>query len=137
MLKVGAMNIRNDPFIVGMLERLPANERDSFSDDQLISLKTALGARTWGIHPVDLRWTAKTWRKRYYFVFIAGVNKRPLSRRQRELNLTGKALLLAGVSIFSILLGLLVLYLLKSAAGINLFSGFSLGIWSWFKGNVF
>lgn len=30
-------------------------------------------------------------------------------------------------------LGFLVLYLVKSAMGINLFDDFSLGIWDWFK----
>ncbi len=127
------MNIRNDPFITGMMNRLPPSERSSFSDGQLLSLKTAFGARTWGIHPVDLRWTMKLWRKRYYFVFVAGVNRRPLSRRQQELARVGKALLMAGVIGCSMLLGLLFLYLLKSAAGIDLDPDSSLSIWDWFK----
>ncbi|HBF73484.1 MAG TPA: 3-phosphoshikimate 1-carboxyvinyltransferase, partial [Alteromonas australica] len=36
----------------------------------------------------------------------------------------------------SILLGLIVLYLIKSALGINLIDGWSLGLWGWFKENV-
>lgn len=35
--------------------------------------------------------------------------------------------------LFSVLTGLLLLYLLKSALGIDLVPGFSLGIWGWFK----
>ena len=35
---------------------------------------------------------------------------------------------------FSTLLGLLILYLVKSALGIDLVPGFSLGTWGWFKG---
>jgi hypothetical protein len=132
-MKQGEINIRNDPFIIGMMERLSPNERGSFSDEQLVSLKTAFGARTWGIHPVDLRWTIKIWRKRYYFVFVAGVNRRPLSRRQQELARVGMALLMTGVIGFSMLLGLLFLYLLKSAAGIDIDPDSSLGIWDWFK----
>jgi hypothetical protein len=31
-------------------------------------------------------------------------------------------------------MGILVLYLVKSALGINLIEGFSFGIWDWFKG---
>ena len=127
------MNIRNDPFITGMMRRLSPSEQGSFSDEQLVSLKTAFGARTWGIHPVDLRGTVKLWRKRYYFVFVAGVNRRPLSRRQQELARMGTALVMAGVIGFSMLLGLLILYLLKSAAGIDLDPDSSLGIWDWFK----
>ena len=127
------MNIRNDPFITGMMDRLSPSERSSFSDEQLVSLKTAFGARTWGIHPVDLRGTMNLWRKRYYFVFVAGVNRRPLSRRQQELARMGTALLMAGVIGCSMLLGLLFLYLLKSAAGIDLDPDSSFCIWSWFK----
>ena len=47
------------------------------------------------------------------------------------------ALMLALFVTFCTLFGLLVLYLIKSALGINLFEDFSLGIWSWFKQNVF
>jgi len=125
--------IRDDAFVRGILDRLPLSERGSFSDNQLKSLRTALGAGTWRTHPVDLRWTLSVWKRRYYFVFLSGVNKRPVSRRQQELAVTGKALLLTGLLGVSIVLGLLILYLAKSAAGINLFPEFSLGIWDWFK----
>jgi hypothetical protein len=37
------------------------------------------------------------------------------------------------MSLFSTLLRLLALYLAKSAAGIDLIPGFSLGIWTWFN----
>ena len=33
----------------------------------------------------------------------------------------------------STLIGLVVIYILKSALGINLFEGFSLGLWDWLK----
>jgi hypothetical protein len=42
-------------------------------------------------------------------------------------------MLLSTLLTLSLTLGLLVLYLFKSALGINLFAGFSLGIWDWFK----
>jgi len=131
------VEIRNDPFIRGLLDRLPVNERDDFSDGQLLNLKVALGARTWGVHPVDLRWTVKIWRKRYYFVFLAGMNRRPLSRQQQELALLAKAVLFTVVITFSTLLGILVLYLLKSAVGIDIFPNFSFGVWGWFQEHVF
>ena len=34
----------------------------------------------------------------------------------------------------STLFGILVLYLIKSALGIDIFKGFSFGVWDWFKG---
>jgi hypothetical protein len=130
-------NIRQDPFIRGLLERLPTSDRSSFSDEQLVSLKVALGARTWGVHPVDLRWTIRIWRKCYYFVFLAGANRRPLSRREQELALLAKMLLFAGFITVSALLGILVLYLIKSAAGIDIFPNYSFGVWTWFQEHVF
>lgn len=122
-----------DAFIIGLKERLPEDLRDSFSAEQLAALKVAFGARQWGSHPVDLRGTLRVWRWRYYFVFLAGRNRRDLTRAQQELSLTAKAL---GMSLFlmiSLVIGLLFLYLIKSALGINLFSNFSLGLWDWFK----
>ncbi|HED12361.1 MAG TPA: 3-phosphoshikimate 1-carboxyvinyltransferase [Gammaproteobacteria bacterium] len=131
--KISVNGIHNDPFIKGMLKRLPAEQRDSFSDEQLLGLKVALGARTWGVHPIDLRWTIRFWKKSYYFVFISGANRRPASRRYQELARLGKSIMLATVIIVSSLLGLLLLYIIKSALGIDLVDNFSLGIWSKIK----
>ncbi|HBB24465.1 MAG TPA: 3-phosphoshikimate 1-carboxyvinyltransferase, partial [Pseudomonas sp.] len=44
-----------------------------------------------------------------------------------------KAALATLFLLFSALVGLVILYLLKSALGINLFPDFSLGLWDWFK----
>jgi len=63
-----------------------------------------------------------------------GRNKRSLSGREKRLSLMLKAALMTAFIMFSTLLGLLVIYLIKSAAGIDIFPGFSLGIWGWFKG---
>jgi hypothetical protein len=62
-----------------------------------------------------------------------GRNQRSLSRRERRISLMIKTFCLFLFLAFSTLMGLLVLYLAKSAAGIDLFPGFSLGIWGWFK----
>lgn len=129
-------DIRAEPFVRGLLEKLPADSRALFSDEQLLALKIALGGRTWGVHAVDLRWTLKFWRWRYYFVLLAGRNRRELSRREREIARFAMFVSLAVFLTFSVSLGLLVLYLVKSALGIDLFPGFSLGIWGWFQENI-
>ena len=120
-----------------LLARMPANVADSFTDQQLLHLKTAIGSRNWGRHSVDLRGTLTFpfIRWRYYYVFLLGRNRRSLSDRERQLSLLMTACILLGVILVSIAMGLLALYLLKSAAGIDLFPGFSLGIWDWFKTN--
>ncbi|WP_245601072.1 3-phosphoshikimate 1-carboxyvinyltransferase [Marinobacterium jannaschii] len=126
---------QRDWFEKGLIERLPEELRDSFSEEQLAALKVAFGARKWGKHPVDLRGTLNIWRWRYYYVFLLGRNRRELSRAEKRAAALAHASILALFLSFSTALGLLVLYLIKSAMGIDLFPGFSLGIWGWFKGN--
>ena len=125
---------RHDPFIAGLKERLPEELRESFTEEQLEALKLAFGTRSWGKHSVDMRGTVKFWHRRYYFVFLAGRNYRQLSRLEQELSLLGKATVLAVILLACGLVGLLLLYLLKSALGIDIFPDYSFGVWTWFKG---
>ena len=129
----GHDGIRNDPFIRGLLARLPAELRDSFTDEQLLGLKIALGARQWKVHPVDLRGTIPLWRWRFYYVLLLGRARRRLPRRvERAMHLV-EAVFRGTLVAVLVLFALLVLYLIKSALGINLIPGYSLGIWGWFK----
>jgi uncharacterized membrane protein len=73
-------------------------------------------------------------RTRIYYVFLMGRNFRELSRKEQLVSAFSIALFTALFITFSVLLGLLVLYLIKSALGINIFKDFSFGIWDWFKG---
>ncbi|MFO7705576.1 MAG: 3-phosphoshikimate 1-carboxyvinyltransferase [Halopseudomonas sp.] len=123
-----------DWFVAGLKERLPKQMRDSFTDEQLQALKLAFGTRSWGRHPVDLRGTVSFWRSRYYFVFLLGWNKRGLSRSEGALSRFAKSLLIVCFLAFSVLAGLVLLYLVKSAMGIDLFPNYSLGLWGWVKG---
>jgi hypothetical protein len=126
--------ISDDPFVVGLLQRMPAPVRETFTDEQLLGLKVALGARQWRRHPVDVRGAIGFWRWRYYYVVVAGRERRLLTRREELLARAGRLALLAGFLTCSALLGLLILYLVKSALGIDLIPGYSLGIWDWFNG---
>jgi len=125
-------DIRQDPAIQKLLARMPADVQDSFTEAQLAELRVALGARQWGKHKLDLRGTVGFGRWRYYYVLVAGRNLRD-GARKGQLGLLMQAVVLSVLLIASAMLGLLLLYLLKSALGIDLFSDFSLGIWSWFK----
>ncbi|SFG64152.1 3-phosphoshikimate 1-carboxyvinyltransferase [Neptunomonas qingdaonensis] len=125
--------MQNDPFIDGLKDRLPEDLKESFTQEQLAALKIAFGARKWGQHPVDLRGTLKFWRWRYYFVFLAGRNKRDLSRREQDLSRIATAFAVASFLLFATIVGLIVLYLIKSALGIDIFPNYSLGLWGWFK----
>ncbi len=131
------MDIRKDPAIQNILSRMPAKVADSFSDIQLTHIKTAIGSRSWGHHAVDLRGTLtfpfSRWR--FYYVFLLGRNRRQLSDREKRASAFMTAVILLIFISCSAMFGLLIIYLLKSYAGIDLFPGFSLGIWDYFKEN--
>lgn len=127
--------ISNQPAIKTLLSRMPKDVAASFSEEQLTHLLTAVGSRSWGKHKIDFRGTFKLpfYRWRFYYVFLAGKNYRELSRKEKNLSIFITTVISTLFLIFSATLGLLVLYLIKSALGIDLFPNFSLGIWDWFK----
>jgi hypothetical protein len=135
-LTTNSLPIQADPVITKLLDKVPADMRGSFSEEQLLALKLALGGRTWGAHAVDARWTLKWWRWQYYFVFLAGRNRRVLTDREHAIQRMAMATTLAVFLTFCGLLGILILYLVKSAMGIDLIPGFSFGVWDWFKSEV-
>ncbi|MDH3349609.1 MAG: hypothetical protein OEM02_16100 [Desulfobulbaceae bacterium] len=130
------VDIRQDPFVKGLVARLPEQYRDSFDNEQLVALKIAMGARQWGNHLLDVRGTLGFWRWRYYYVVIGGRERRTLSRRQQNMARMTKLYVLALFLMFSALLGVLMIYLVKSAIGIDLIPGFSWKIWDWFNNVV-
>ncbi|NWL16067.1 3-phosphoshikimate 1-carboxyvinyltransferase [Pseudoalteromonas sp. Scap03] len=127
-------NLQNDPAIRSLLERMPKSIQTTFTDEQLAHLKIAIGARQWGNHAVDCRGVVKLFKYRYYYVFLAGRNRRELSVKEQKIARFTQAIILSLAVTFTILLTLLVLYLIKSALGIDIFEGYSFGVWSWFKG---
>ncbi|MGE6461288.1 3-phosphoshikimate 1-carboxyvinyltransferase [Pseudoalteromonas tetraodonis] len=127
-------NLQQDPAIRSLLERMPKNIQTTFTEEQLAHLKIAIGARQWGNHAVDCRGVVKFFKYRYYYVFLAGRNRRELSAKEQKIARFTQAVFLSLAVTFTILFTLLVLYLVKSALGIDIFEGYSFGVWSWFKG---
>ena len=119
-----------------MLNKMPTEVAESFTEEQLIALNKAVGGFSWARHKVDLRGTISIWRSSYYFVILWGRNRRELSRFEKQLGQLSVAFIITLFLLGSALLGLLLLCLLKSAMGVDLFPNFSLGIWTWFKANV-
>jgi len=126
--------LKEDPAIKSLLDRMPIHIQSTFTDEQLAHLKIAIGARQWGNHTVDCRGVVKFFKYRYYYVFLAGRNRRELSTKEQKIARFTQAVFLSLAVTFTILLTLLVLYLVKSALGIDIFEGYSFGVWSWFKG---
>lgn len=123
----------NDPAIKNLLQRMEPHIAHSFSLEQLHALSRVVGLRNGRLHSVDARTTVKLpflpWT--FYLVFLAGKNRRSLSNSEKSAA-TGMLLLL--ITCFCMLFTvavMLVLYLLKSWLGINLFENFSLGLIAW------
>ncbi len=129
-------DIHQDPVITRLLEKMPKKVASSFNEEQLSHLRNAIGAREWGKHKLDVRGTVKFFKWRYYYVILAGRNRRSLSEKEVRVARVLTASIVATFITFAVLLGLIVIYLIKSALGINLIDGWSLGLWTWFKANV-
>ena len=70
------------------------------------------------------------WHSRSRWAGAPGV----LTDREQAIQRLAMATTLAVFITFSALVGILVLYLIKSALGIDLIPGFSFGVWDSFKG---
>jgi len=128
------LNIKNDPAVNSFLQRMPKNIQETFTDEQLMYLKVAIGARQWGKHNVDVRGVLSFFRYRYYVVFLAGRNRREFSEGSKKASLLLKVCFTSVLALILLLSFILIAYLIKSALGIDLFEGYSFGVWSWFKG---
>ncbi|GAA6167426.1 hypothetical protein [Sessilibacter corallicola] len=113
---------------------IPPEVQVTFTEDQLEKISDSLRLQNRERHWFDTRPVIQIpfmpWS--FYLVILAGRNRRYMSKREQRI--ASQLLivsLLSGIIILSTT-GLVVLYLLKSALGINLFSDFSLGLWDWF-----
>jgi len=113
---------------------MPRHIQDSFTDEQLKNLKVAITASGWKKHAIDIRSSISLFSYRYYYAFIGGREQREMSRREIRFQRLIYLLFFSLFLTFSAALGILLLYLIKSAIGIDIFPDFSFGVWSWFKG---
>ena len=109
---------------------MPAHIAKTFTDAQL----RADGVGSWGQHAIDFRFTLPVMARTYYFVFLAGVDKRPRSRNRAERHSHPMATVANFLFLFLVLLLLVsfilgAFYVLKLAFGLNVAPGFSLGVW--------
>ncbi|MBX2809820.1 MAG: hypothetical protein KTR20_14435 [Cellvibrionaceae bacterium] len=137
-MKKHTAHIHDEPDIKNLLSRMPEATAKSFSDTQLIHLKTAIGSRNWAKHAVDIRGTYHIpfthWR--YYYVILLGRNRRQLSDREKKISALLSAVIVLALIFACVTLGILFMYLLKSFVGIDIFPNFSFGIWDYFRDNI-
>jgi len=114
-LNTSTQQIQDEPVIKNLLSRMPQDVATSFNEEQLCHLLTAVGARSWGRHSIDLRGTFKVpfYRWRFYYVFLLGKNVRQLTRTEQKISILTATLFTTLFILFSTILGLLVLYLIK------------------------
>ena len=133
--------IRQDPFFHDFFSRIPRDTWSSFSEEQLMAIKRAFGARYRGSHMVDLRVSLPIPFRRMYMVLLVGGEKRTRRRRahdRRSQPVVTFGNLLFGFFFFGFLILSLMglLYLVKSWVGIDIMPGMSLGLWGEFSTQV-
>ncbi|TQV77218.1 hypothetical protein FLL45_04530 [Aliikangiella marina] len=123
------------PALQRLLGQMEPKVVESFSRKQLKSLDSATSDRGWRAHSFDFRPTVVIpflpWS--FYFVFLMGRNQRALS--SNEVGAAAGMFVLMLSLFILILFGLLlaILYIIKSALGIDLFPDDSLGLWDALK----
>lgn len=131
--KVAAEQLVNERRFKHLLSIMPESVRNSFNEEQLEAIKQSMTETTWKKHSVDFRSTIPFFSYQYYLVFIAGRDQRQMTREEIRFKRLALLSLFVAFITFSTLLGLLVIYLIKSALGIDIFPNFSFGIWTWFQ----
>ena len=120
-----------------LLSTMEKSVADSFTDEQRNALQKALTTQDWRQHNVDFRPTLALpflpWS--FYLVFLVGVNERGLLPAERSIAFTMFLFILFIIGLLVIGCAFVLLYLLKSWLGIDLFPNESLGIWDKFKGD--
>ena len=116
-----------DPFLEEFFARIPERTAPTFSPEQLVAIKMAFGARTWGMHSIDLRLSIPLVWRRFYVVLLMGPERRSPKRRdddRKRYPLTTLGSVFAGLLLVAIIITPLALaaYGLKTAFGINILS---------------
>lgn len=101
-----------------LLSRLPKDIIESFSAEQKAALWAAANAPTWRRHPVNLRFAAGFFGRRYFVTIVAGPERRSPDRQRRESMLNP----IKTVSNILFILGSLAAFYLAAILAVFLFS---------------
>lgn len=118
---------KTDPFVDIVLNRIDPEIRKSLTPEQIDAISSAVSENNpFKKQRIDMRGAFSLFFARFYFVFLIGrdisivTRFMELERRQRSLNL-GWYLPVVVIATFLFVLFVYLLYLLKSALGIDLF----------------
>lgn len=128
--------LTSDAFSKAFFEKIPNSIRETLTPEQYQAIEKAYSSQ-WRRHPLDVRFSFGFWRWRYYVVLVGGRDRRQLTRKQQRFFSLAEFYFLMAYALTSALFGLLILYLIKSALGIDIFPNFHVGIWGWLQQSVF
>ena len=118
-----------------LLSGMEKSVAETFTYQQRKALQKSITTQDWRSHNVDFRPTLALpfmpWS--FYIVFLVGVNRRGLLPAERFIAFTMFLLVIFFMGLFVFGCFLVLIYLLKSWLGIDLFPNESLGIWDKFK----
>ncbi|MBZ7830508.1 hypothetical protein [Raoultella planticola] len=111
---------------------LDAEVEASLTPEQKHGIEQALVRATLSSrHRIDFRRSFPFLHRRYFVVFLFGRDLRKISR-DSTLGRIFSTLAISIALLICILSVLLMVYMFKSALGIDLFKNFHVGIWTWF-----
>ncbi|MCD9536192.1 3-phosphoshikimate 1-carboxyvinyltransferase [Photobacterium carnosum] len=117
-----------------VINTIPTEVLNSFDHKQLAAIKKSVAINSgYNDHYVDFRPVIGIGRWRYYAVFLLGKDRRKAPRHQMTITTIIKAIHIVFGLCVIFTSAVLVLYLIKSALGIDIFKHFSFGIWDYFK----
>ena len=124
-----------DPYVENVLRNVREDVARTLKPEQWQGIREALQtAHTPTRHLVDVRFVVPLYFVRLYCVLLLGRDRRRrvariLYDRRRRVGRFAAALFLAAFTVVLLAVLFLVLYVVKSAAGIDLFPNFHLGDW--------
>ncbi len=121
-------SINDDPFINHFFNRIPKKVAQTFNEAQLDAVKMAFGARSRGVHGVDIRLSIPLVINRFYFVLLAGQEHRPtfrlaLERALRPIWTFANAMIIIAFLLMFLGAVATTLYIGKRAMNIDVFPG--------------
>jgi hypothetical protein len=130
-IKAADKNLKVNQLLSGMEKSVA----ESFTYKQRKALQKSMTTQDWRSHTVDFRPTLALpflpWS--FYLVFLVGINRRGLLPAERFIAFTMFLLVIFFMGLFVFGCIFVLIYLLKSWLGIDLFPNESLGIWDKFK----
>ncbi|GLT13395.1 hypothetical protein [Vibrio algivorus] len=117
-----------------VMRAIPQEVLDSFDSKQRDAIEMAVAVNNVrNDHYVDFRPVIGVGRWRYYAVFLLGKDRRKTSSRSSTLSMVLKSLFILASVFVLFSFAVLVMYLIKSALGIDIFQHFSFGVWDYFQ----